>query len=325
MGAHSVSNIPALPWDRGRGAKLALHLHFIGPGGGSAAVRKAMPHFPTGGFQVKALVEGKPAFTLLVDPGPGIVGKVPERVENLFISHVHTDHYGGARVAVESMERHGFLFAPRPVLKALGAPEGFHLRRFDKDKRVVLDTGIRREGRSGPLSWTLEAVEAQHYDEAYGFLLTLSTTAGSAEVLSLYYTSDTGRLSPEALEKAHVVVANVPFIDRENEEYHLTYQKVAEAVSQQGGGKVVVLSHVGNVVVEALAENRERWERLKAFIKAMEKAHVVVIPQAGTALAVYAEFRPSLHNPVPHTLVWRRLSSLYRGDGEALRRRVELY
>lgn len=99
-----------------------MNITFLGTGGGRFATisQKRM----TGGFRIDDF-NGK---NFHVDPGPGALvrshqfGINPTKIDGIFISHSHTDHYTDAEVLIESMTRgmtkdHGIIIGSRSVFE----------------------------------------------------------------------------------------------------------------------------------------------------------------------------------------------------------------
>ena len=82
-----------------------MKLTFLGSGGGRFATitQKRM----TGGFRIDD-IDG---MNIHVDPGPGALvrtyqfGLSPLKLNGVFVSHSHTDHYTDAEVLIEAMTR----------------------------------------------------------------------------------------------------------------------------------------------------------------------------------------------------------------------------
>ena len=82
-----------------------MKITFLGSGGGRFATisQKRM----TGGFRIDDF-GGK---NYQVDPGPGALvrsyqfGVNPTKIDGVFISHSHTDHYNDAEIFIEAMTR----------------------------------------------------------------------------------------------------------------------------------------------------------------------------------------------------------------------------
>ena len=82
-----------------------MKLTFLGSGGGRFATisQKRM----TGGFRIDDF-NGK---NYHIDPGPGALvrcyqfGVNPTKIDGVFVSHSHTDHYNDAEILIEAMTR----------------------------------------------------------------------------------------------------------------------------------------------------------------------------------------------------------------------------
>jgi phosphoribosyl 1,2-cyclic phosphodiesterase len=97
-----------------------VEMVFLGTGGGRFVTFTQKRH--TGGIRVLSPIN------IQIDPGPGaivysnILRLNPMRIEALFVSHCHPDHYCDSEIFIEAMtfgmtKKHGMLLAPRSVLR----------------------------------------------------------------------------------------------------------------------------------------------------------------------------------------------------------------
>lgn len=164
-----------------------MKLTFLGTGGGRHVVISQLR--ATGGF----IVEGG-TLKLLVDPGPGALVRAREfkkdlkKMNVIFVSHAHPDHYTDLEMAIEAMtlgahQKRGVLIGSESVI--FGTEDErtivskYHLGIVEKYFSLVPGDEIEIPGAK------IRATKCQHSEKkAVGFLLTDETGE------KLGYTSD---------------------------------------------------------------------------------------------------------------------------------------
>lgn len=165
-------------------------LCFLGTGGNPEAVIGQYPH--TAGFLIT--IDG---VQLYIDPGPGAVLRAAEagidlgKIDGIYISHGHIDHYEGGESVIEAMcwgmsKRRGVLMASKEVLRKEFLISAYH-------------QGEKGSGgyKGGPFVHILEEykpidikginltpIPAYHGGENFGFIL-------QGKSIKIGYTSDT--------------------------------------------------------------------------------------------------------------------------------------
>lgn len=169
-------------------------LAFLGLGG--SPINLVTQVRPTGGFIIRV-----PDLMLHVDPGPGAIvwanhhGFDLTQLDAVYISHGHTDHFGGAPPVIEAMcklmmRRRGHVIAP-PSVFARGLVSDYH--RGEAESAGIYRGGPTvleaRPGEDLVLGETrIRPQLAYHGGENYGFVL---EHAG----LRIGYTSDTSYIT----------------------------------------------------------------------------------------------------------------------------------
>lgn len=222
--------------------ELDLELTFLGSGGGRFATitQKRM----TGGFRIDD-IDGK---NIHVDPGPGALvrtyqfGLSPMKLNGVFVSHSHTDHYTDAEVLIEAMTRgmtrkKGFLVGSKSVV------EGYERWGpcISEYHRSIPGVDVLSAGDSIEIdNLKVTATKTKHGDpKGVGFKFDIDD-------FIISYTSDTGYL-PELAgehEGADVLIASVIRSGDDRLHGHLCgddFQKLVEEVSP----KLAIMTHLG--------------------------------------------------------------------------------
>lgn len=219
-----------------------MKLTFLGSGGGRFATitQKRM----TGGFRIDD-IDGK---NIHIDPGPGALVRTyqfelnPMKLNGIFVTHSHTDHYTDAEVLIEAMtkgmtRKKGFLVGGKSVIDGYkrwgpciseyhkGIPDVYSL---EAEKSVKID------------NLKVTATTTKHGDpKAVGFKF-------QVDGFTISYTSDTGYI-PELAEEhadADVLIASVIRPKGDKLHGHLCgndFQKLVEEVSP----KLSIMTHLG--------------------------------------------------------------------------------
>jgi ribonuclease BN (tRNA processing enzyme) len=208
------------------------------------------PSSPASCYLVQAPYEGR-TFSLVLDLGPGAFGALQRHVDGSSVdayalSHLHPDHcldLTGLYVALKY--RPG---GPAPAVPVYG-PSGTAVRLTraydglpDTGMSAELDVRTWTEGRPeaiGPFTVTPYAVN--HPVEAYGLRV---ETGGVA----LAYTGDTDstpNLTPLCRD-ADLVLADCAFVEGRDEirGVHLTARRAGQAMTEAGGVRRLVLTHM---------------------------------------------------------------------------------
>ncbi|MDO5851495.1 MAG: MBL fold metallo-hydrolase [Methanobacteriaceae archaeon] len=124
-----------------------MRIRFLGTGGGRFATinQKRM----TGGFRIEE-IDGK---NMHVDPGPGALIRChqfkcnPRKLDIVFVSHCHTDHYNDAEILIEAMtqgmkKKKGYILGSKSVIEGYG-DWGPCISKYHKSKSEItsLDDG----------------------------------------------------------------------------------------------------------------------------------------------------------------------------------------
>ncbi len=164
-----------------------LRVVFLGTGGGRFATITQKRR--TAGIRLLS-----DELNIHLDPGPGALvhslglGLNPQKINGVFVSHAHPDHYTDAEILVEAMtkgavRRHGVLAAAKSVLKGSETAEiaisKYHQGLPRRVIEVVAETEFEVKGVK------VIGAEARHSDvDAVGFRF-------ETDVGSVGYTSDT--------------------------------------------------------------------------------------------------------------------------------------
>ena len=223
-----------------------MKLTFLGSGGGRFATitQKRM----TGGFRIDD-IDG---MNIHVDPGPGALvrtyqfGLSPVKLNGVFVSHSHTDHYTDAEVLIEAMTRgmtrkKGFLVGSKTVIDGYER-WGPCISEYHKSIPRVHTLDAGESTKIDKLKVT--ATHTKHGDpKAVGFRLELDDFVIS-------YTSDTGYIPELARdhEGADLLIASVIRPGGDRLRGHLCvddFQKLVEEVSP----KMAIMTHLGMKII----------------------------------------------------------------------------
>ncbi len=166
----------------------ALGIVFLGTGGGRFATITQKRR--TAG--IRLMSEG---LNLHLDPGPGALvhsineGLDPQKLNAVFVSHCHPDHYTDAEVLIEAMthgmtRKHGALVAAKSVLEGSDVCESsiskYHQRMPELTVKAIPNLNFQVDNIN------VSVTEARHTDpDAVGFRFI------TADCGDLAYTSDT--------------------------------------------------------------------------------------------------------------------------------------
>lgn len=202
----------------------------------------------TGGFRLEN-INGK---NLHVDPGPGALvrthqfGLDPFKLDGVFISHAHTDHYNDAEILIESMTRgmtkyKGHIFGSLSVIKGYKhwgpCISKYHL---SKSRSHLI-----QKGRA--VKWddiSIKGVKTIHGDPTgVGFQLKVND-------LTISYTADTSYYSklPEYHDGADILIGSVIRSGSDRIKGHLCgddFSKLVEKVKP----KLAIMTHLGMKVI----------------------------------------------------------------------------
>jgi phosphoribosyl 1,2-cyclic phosphodiesterase len=184
-----------------------MKLTFLGSGGGRFATisQKRM----TGGFRIDDF-NGK---NYHIDPGPGALvrcyqfGVNPTKIDGVFVSHSHTDHYNDAEILIEAMTRgmtknNGIIMGSRTVFEKF-EKWGPALSKYHQSnsKNLIL---VPNKVKHFP-NLTIKGCETQHGDPTgVGFQMEHND-------FRISYTADTSYFEklPKYHKRADILIASV--------------------------------------------------------------------------------------------------------------------
>ena len=174
-----------------------MKITFLGSGGGRFATisQKRM----TGGFRIDDF-GGK---NYQVDPGPGALvrsyqfGVNPTKIDGVFISHSHTDHYNDAEIFIEAMTRgmtknNGIIMGSRTIFENYQrwGPAISSYHKSNSKNLILVPNKIARFP-----SFTIKGTDTQHGDptgvgfqiENNGFKISYTSDTGYFDELAKYH------------------------------------------------------------------------------------------------------------------------------------------
>lgn len=202
----------------------------------------------TGGLRIDG-IDGK---NIHIDPGPGALvrtyqfGLNPLKLDAVFVSHSHTDHYSDAEVLIEAMTR-GMTRKKGTIIGSKSVIEGYKqfgpcISKYHLSKPDVSVLDVNDTAKLGNIS--VSGTKTIHGDpKAVGFNLSLND-------FSLSYTSDTEYF--EDLHKYHegadVLIASVIRPHNERLRGHMCTEDFIKLVNEVSP-QVAIMTHLGMKMV----------------------------------------------------------------------------
>lgn len=202
----------------------------------------------TGGLRIDG-IDGK---NIHIDPGPGALvrtyqfGLNPLKLDAVFVSHSHTDHYSDAEVLIEAMTR-GMTRKKGTIIGSKSVIEGYKqfgpcISKYHLSKPDVSVLDVNDTAKLGNIS--VAGTKTIHGDpKAVGFNLSLND-------FSLSYTSDTEYF--EDLHKYHkganVLIASVIRPHNERLRGHMCTEDFIKLVNEVSP-QVAIMTHLGMKMV----------------------------------------------------------------------------
>ncbi len=240
-----------------------MKITFLGTGGGRFVMINQLR--ATGGF----IVESK-NLNMHVDPGPGALVKAKQfhknlkRLNSIFVSHPHTDHYTDMEVVIEAMTKgakikKGFLITSKSVIdldeNKSRTVSKYHLDTLEKYYSLNPDEEIRF------LNTILKTTKCFHREEkCIGFVL--------EDEKKLGYTADGEYYEEQAdyFKNCDCLIINC-LRPRYAKPYgHMTADK-AKILISQAKPKLAILQHFGMKMVFGVAEKEAKWIEQETGIK----------------------------------------------------------
>lgn len=202
----------------------------------------------TGGLRIDG-IDGK---NIHIDPGPGALvrtyqfGLNPLKLDAVFVSHSHTDHYSDAEVLIEAMTR-GMTRKKGTIIGSKSVIEGYKqfgpcISKYHLSKPDVSVLDVNDTAKLGNIN--VSGTKTIHGDpKAVGFNLSLND-------FSLSYTSDTEYF--EDLHKYHegadVLIASVIRPHNERLRGHMCTEDFIKLVNEVSP-QVAIMTHLGMKMV----------------------------------------------------------------------------
>jgi len=249
-----------------------MKITFLGSGGGrfAAISQKRM----TGGFRIDDF-NGK---NYHVDPGPGALvrsyqfGVNPTKIDGVFISHSHTDHYNDAEILIEAMTRgmtknNGIIMGSKSTFEKYKR-WGPALSKYHQSnsKNLILTPN---KVNNFP-SFTIKGTGTKHGDPTcVGFQM-------EANDFRISYTSDTCYFDklPKYHKKADILIASVLRPGNESIKGHMCTEDFIHLVDEVQP-RLAIMTHFGfkmlsaNPVYEAINVHKKTGIRTLAAFDGM--------------------------------------------------------
>lgn len=211
----------------------------------------------TGGFRLEN-IDGK---NLHVDPGPGALvrthqfGLDPFKLDGVFISHAHTDHYNDAEILIESMTK-GMTKYKGNIFGSLSVIKGFKRWGPCISKYHLSKSRFNIVQKGQTVKWdniTISGVKTVHGDPtAVGFQL-------KSNDLTISYTADTEYYNklPEYHNGADVLIASIIRSGSDRIRGHLCGDDFIKLI-QKVKPKLAIMTHLGMKVIRNNPESEAR-------------------------------------------------------------------
>jgi phosphoribosyl 1,2-cyclic phosphodiesterase len=252
-----------------------MKLTFLGTGGGRHVVISQLR--ATGGF----IVEGK-NLRMLVDPGPGALVRAREfkkdlkKMNAIFVSHAHPDHYTDLEMAIEAMtlgahKKRGILIGSESVIFGTSDKRTivskYHLDIVEKYFALKADEVVEVSGES------LKATKCNHSEEkCIGFVM----TDENGEKLG--YTSDGVYYEGQEkyFEGCSCLIINC-LRPRNTPNYgHMTADN-AKTLVEKARPNMAILQHLGMKMLFGVAEREAKWIENETGIKTIAATDGMII------------------------------------------------
>lgn len=219
-----------------------MKITFLGTGGGRFATisQKRM----TGGFRIDDLSEKN----FHIDPGPGALvrsfqfGLTPSKLDGIFISHAHTDHYTDGEVLIEAMTKgmtkeKGIIIGSRSIFEGF-KQWGPSISKYHTKKSEKLILGPNKSKIIGDLK--IKGTKTIHDDPTcVGFQL-------KSKDLTISYTSDTSYF--EKLATYHndtdILIASVIRPGNQSIKGHMSSKNFKDLINEVKP-KLAIMTHFG--------------------------------------------------------------------------------
>ena len=226
---------------------------FLGTGGGRYSIISQRRY--SGGMWIDCGPK------IVVDPGPGSLiralqfGKEPTKLDAVFVSHNHIDHYNDAELMVEAMtggmkKRRGVLVLNK---RAAGYVSDYH--------KGLVDVIVPDAGETFDIAGVgVQALPTENHDEGIGFrfatnlgALTYSSDTAYSERLISYY------------KDSRLLVLNTMFPASKEMAVHLNTKSAAKVI-EEAAPELAVLQHFGITMLNANPEKEAEWVQKKTGV-----------------------------------------------------------
>lgn len=227
---------------------------FLGTGGGRFVILSQRRY--SGGIWLEL------GQRIILDPGPGALvralqyGKKCDKLDAVFVSHKHLDHYNDAEIMIESMtggmkKKQGVLVISKPAIDYISE---YH--------RSMVDVLIPEPNERFKINeLEIQAIPTHNHFEGIGFKF--FTNDGV-----LTYTSDTG-FSEDLIKNyknSKILILNVIFPSGKTSDAHLNTDDAIKIV-KKASPELAVIQHFGMRMLNANPENEARRIESETGIK----------------------------------------------------------
>lgn len=219
-----------------------MKITFLGTGGGRFATISQIRM--TGGFRIDDL-SGK---NFHIDPGPGALvrsfqfGLTPSKLDGIFISHAHTDHYTDGEVLIEAMtkgmtKKKGIVMGSRSVFEGF-KQWGPSISKYHTEKSEKLILGPNKSKSIENLK--IKGTKTVHGDPTcVGFQL-------KSKDLTISYTSDTSYFEKLANyhKNTNILIASVIRPGNQSIKEHMCSKNFIDLINEVRP-KLAIMTHFG--------------------------------------------------------------------------------
>lgn len=251
-----------------------MKLHFLGTGGGRYATAKQKRK--TGGTLIQT-----PQRKIIVDPGPGAINLLNEKVDNLedldtvIVSHSHLDHYNDAEAVIELiteiLQNNCHLFANETVLKGFNEMERsvklYHQNQCGRVEVLEEDSTFKLDDLQ------ISSQELFHTDpKTVGFII-----ENNEDSIGFWIDTEYSDELTKFYKRCNKLVINCSRPKEKSYKGHTSVSDVPD-ILEQTGPDTCLLTHFSDLFLNYNLDEQEEWLKEKTDVKVVFAEDDMVFP-----------------------------------------------